>query len=113
MDSEDQSRRRDVRSTSDAEPLVAELCTLEEAPMTDQPVFNRINDLSEEEERLWQRASEGDGLKGRDEHRLREIQVELDRCYDLLAQRRARRTSGLEPDEAHVRPAEVVERYQQ
>ncbi len=45
--------------------------------------------------------------------RLAEIKVELDRCYDLLHQRQARRAAGLDPDEAALRPVEVVERYQQ
>jgi Protein of unknown function (DUF2630) len=65
--------------------------------MTDQPVFNHINDLADEEERLWLRAAEGDGLEGRDQRRLQEIQVELDQCYDLLAQRRARRAGARTP----------------
>jgi hypothetical protein len=81
--------------------------------MTDQPLFDRINDLAEEEERLWRRAAEGTGLEGRDQARLEQIQVQLDQCYDLLAQRRARRAAGLDPREARVRPPDVVERYRQ
>jgi len=41
------------------------------------------------------------------------IKVELDRCYDLLHQRRARAAAGLDPADAQARPEEVVERYQQ
>jgi hypothetical protein len=43
--------------------------------------------------------------------RLTKINVELDRCWDLLRQRRALREYGRNPDEAEVRPAKVVENY--
>ncbi len=81
--------------------------------MTDQPIFDKINDLSNEEARLWERASAGGGLSTADQERLDTIKVELDQCYDLLHQREARRDAGLNPDEAEIRPPEVVERYQQ
>jgi hypothetical protein len=81
--------------------------------MTDQPIFHRINELANEEERLWQRAAAGGGLSTADQERLDEIKVALDQCYDLLHQRDARRDAGLNPDDAEVRPPEVVERYQQ
>jgi hypothetical protein len=41
------------------------------------------------------------------------VEVELDRCWDLLRQRRALRGAGANPDEAQVRDADTVERYQQ
>ena len=81
--------------------------------MSDQPIFERINDLSTEEERLWQRASDGSGLTADETARLAAIKVELDRCFDLLHQRQGRRDAGQDPDDVQVRPAEVVERYQQ
>jgi hypothetical protein len=43
--------------------------------------------------------------------RLRKLEVELDQCWDLLHQRRARRSAGLDPDEAQVRDAGTVEGY--
>ena len=81
--------------------------------MTDEPIFARINALASEEERLWEQASDGGGLTIADKQRLDTIKVELDQCYDLLHQREARRSAGLDPDAASIRPAEVVERYQQ
>ena len=48
-----------------------------------------------------------------DQERLDAIGVELDQCYDLLRQRQARREFGQDPDEAQLRPPEIVERYQQ
>ena len=80
--------------------------------MDDVAVFETINSLSSEEEDLY--ASAGDsGLSTDQSERLKVIQVELDRCYDLLHQRQARRSAGLDPDDAAIRPVEVVERYQQ
>ncbi|HEX4864363.1 MAG TPA: DUF2630 family protein, partial [Acidimicrobiales bacterium] len=54
-----------------------------------------------------------DALSEAERKQLQEIEVRLDQCWDLLRQRRARRSAGQDPGEAHVRSAEVVERYQQ
>jgi hypothetical protein len=81
--------------------------------MSDVSVYDHINDLSSEEETLFASASDGQGLTTEASERLVAIKVELDRCYDLLHQRQARRAAGLDPEEATLRPSEVVERYQQ
>jgi hypothetical protein len=81
--------------------------------MTDLDIFQTINALSAEEERLYAEAGDGTGLSAQATTRLDAIKVELDRCYDLLHQREARRAAGLNPDEAEARSADVVERYQQ
>ena len=80
---------------------------------TDIDLFERINSLSSEEERLYEEAADGSGLGTTAVARLEAIKVELDRIYDLLHQRQARRAAGLDPEEAAERPAEGVERYQQ
>ncbi len=51
-------------------------------------------------------------LAEEDRSRLTKIQVELDQCWDLLRQRRARREFGQDPKGAHVRSPEVVENYE-
>ncbi len=81
--------------------------------MTDPDIFHRINALSAEEERLFEQAGDGSGLSADDVDRLAAIKVELDRAYDLLHQREARRAAGLDPSDAEPRAAEVVEHYQQ
>ncbi|MGZ4155167.1 MAG: DUF2630 family protein, partial [Actinomycetota bacterium] len=43
--------------------------------------------------------------------RLQEMVVQLDQCYDLLHQRRARRAAGLDPEDASVRDPGTVEGY--
>src|SRR6266545_1520149 len=54
-----------------------------------------------------------DGLDEEQQLRLRHLEVQLDQCWDLLRQRRARRDAGLDPEEAHVRPEGTVEGYLQ
>jgi hypothetical protein len=81
--------------------------------MTDSDIFGRINALSEEEETLFARASDGSGLSQDEIDRLEAIKVELDRAYDLLHQRVARRSAGLDPADAEPRPPIVVEGYEQ
>jgi Protein of unknown function (DUF2630) len=81
--------------------------------MSDLDIFHTINELSSEEERLYASASDGAGLNEAERDRLEAIKVELDRCFDLLHQRQARAAAGEDPDRAAVRPAEVVEGYEQ
>jgi hypothetical protein len=75
----------------------------------DQPVLNYIQRLVEEEHRLYEQGA----LSKADHKRLAQLQVELDQCWDLLRQRRALRDVGLDPDEAEIRPPQVVENYEQ
>jgi Protein of unknown function (DUF2630) len=81
--------------------------------MNDEALIQRIGALVEEEHALERAlAQDPDGTPEADT-RLRELEVALDQCWDLLRQRRARRASGADPDEASARPADIVERYQQ
>jgi hypothetical protein len=80
--------------------------------MDDQGPMNRINELMEEEHALLEKAPSG-GLTDADHERLHELEVQLDQCWDLLRQRRAKRNAGQDPDDAEVRSEGVVERYQQ
>ncbi|BFU96909.1 MAG: conserved protein of unknown function [Nitrospira sp.] len=81
-------------------------------PSTDQPVLSHIQELVEEEHRLFEQGERGTA-KEADRRRLTQVQVELDQCWDLLRQRRALRDAGMDPDMAQVRPAQVVENYEQ
>ena len=80
--------------------------------MDDAEVIRRIGALVDEEHELERSVSAG-GPDDDAERRLRDLEVALDQCWDLLRQRRARRGTGADPDEAQVRPPDVVERYQQ
>jgi hypothetical protein len=78
--------------------------------MDDQAIIERINDLAHEEHELFGRESRGE-VTQQERERLERIQVTLDQCWDLLHQRRARRSAGLDPDEAQVRDEGTVEGY--
>jgi hypothetical protein len=80
--------------------------------MDDAQIVSRISELADEEHRL-ERSHAGDGLAEDELARMRDIEVALDQCWDLLRQRRARRAAGEDPDAAAVRPEGVVEGYQQ
>jgi hypothetical protein len=78
--------------------------------MDDQDVMARINELAKDEHELWQREARGEATDA-ERARLKELEVTLDQCWDLLHQRRARRQAGLDPDDATVRDASTVEGY--
>jgi hypothetical protein len=80
--------------------------------MDDGSIHKHIEDLVGEEERLLH-AHEQEGLAGAEHQRMQAVQVELDRYWDLLRQRRARREAGLNPDEASLRDEATVEGYEQ
>jgi hypothetical protein len=84
--------------------------------MDDAPILGRIESLVQEEHTLLSREeadAESEEALAADRRRLEHISVELDRCWDLLRQRRARRSAGQDPDEAGVRDADTVEKYLQ
>ena len=75
----------------------------------DQSVLKHIQQLAAEEHRLFAHETLTDG----DRARLAKINIELDQCWDLLRQRQALQDAGRNPNEAHVRPPEIVENYEQ
>lgn len=76
--------------------------------MNDKSILQHITELVEEENRL-----RGDTARP-EQHtdRIRHLAEELDQCWDLLRQRRARREFGDDPDSAKMRDVETVERYE-
>lgn len=79
--------------------------------MDDDNVIDRINQLADEEHALFERESDGRASDA-DRERLRELEIMLDQCWDLLHQRRARASAGLDPDGAQYRDARTVEGYE-
>ena len=78
----------------------------------DQSVLNHIQKLVTEEHRLYALGA-GGASPGTDREQLAKIQVELDQCWDLLRQRRARREFDQDPGTAAVRSESTVEHYEQ
>jgi Protein of unknown function (DUF2630) len=80
--------------------------------MDEVEIVHRIGKLVDDEHAL-ERAHAGSPPSDEEVAKLREIEVALDQCWDLLRQRRARREAGLDPGDAQVRPEQIVEGYRQ
>ncbi|MGZ4205726.1 MAG: DUF2630 family protein, partial [Actinomycetota bacterium] len=76
----------------------------------DNEILAKINELAEREHELYRKEAEH-GVDDEERARLKKLEVTLDQCWDLLHQRRARRSAGLDPEAAAVRDPETVERY--
>jgi Protein of unknown function (DUF2630) len=84
------------------------------AGVSDETTSARIERLVAEEHELRNReGADDDAALEADSQRLREVEVELDVCWDLLRQRRALRDAGEDPEQAHARDPNTVERYWQ
>jgi hypothetical protein len=80
--------------------------------MNDAEIVEHIDKLVAEEHQLERDHGER-GLSEEERARLALVEVQLDQCWDLLRQRRARRHAGQDPDQAQIRPSDVVEHYRQ
>jgi hypothetical protein len=77
----------------------------------DKSIFSRIDQLVAEEHELRTRNAAGKIESDDERARLKAVEVELDQCWDLLRQRRAKREYGENPDDAAARSADTVEGY--
>ena len=76
--------------------------------MEDQTILDRITALVDEEHRLRDDAVAPEANAAR----LQSVAEQLDQCWDLLRQRRAKREFGEDPDAASPRAVETVENYE-
>ncbi|WP_216892756.1 DUF2630 family protein [Nocardia alni] len=81
--------------------------------MTDQDILTRITQLVDREHALRSKATSGELDPGAERAQLAELEVQLDQCWDLLRQRRARIDQGVSPEDAQVNPVKQVEGYLQ
>jgi hypothetical protein len=81
--------------------------------MDDKQILRQISELVDEEHGLRRRAQAGEIDSEEERARLKDLEVALDRCWDLLRRRRAAREYGADPGGAQTRSAEEVERYLQ
>jgi hypothetical protein len=72
---------------------------------TDEDIYSRIKSLVDEEHSLTGSPDAAD--------RRRQLEEQLDQCWDLLRQRQARREFGEDAADAHARPVDEVENYLQ
>ena len=80
--------------------------------MDDKEIVRRISELAAEEQEL-EEAHVGEGLSDDEQKRKRDLEITLDEMWDLLRQRRAKRSAGQDPDAAQERSADTVEGYLQ
>ncbi|BEK99136.1 aminotransferase class I/II-fold pyridoxal phosphate-dependent enzyme [Nocardia seriolae] len=81
--------------------------------MTEKDIHARIKELVDREHELRAKTIGGDLDPETERRQLAELEVQLDQCWDLLRQRRARLDQGRNPDEAQVSSARQVEGYLQ
>jgi len=79
--------------------------------MNDREIQAEIERLVAEESELRERHASQ--LSDDDRTRIKTIEVQLDQCWDLLRQRRAREEFGQDPGTSKSRPASIVENYEQ
>lgn len=78
--------------------------------MNDEELHDQIETLVAEEHALLDK---GIGITADDRRRLDSVNVQLDRLWDVLRQRRARQEFGQDADQTRERPTEIVENYLQ
>ena len=80
--------------------------------MDEKSIMSHISELVAEEHELRSRHT-GAGLDDTERQRLDSLEVELDKTWDLLRQRRAKSEFGDDPNNAEQRDAAEVETYLQ
>ena len=81
--------------------------------MDESDILTSVQALVDQEHELRARAQRGELSVDEEQAALRRAEEQLDQCWDLLRQRRARREFGQSPDEATARPVAEVEGYLQ
>lgn len=81
--------------------------------MDEKEILGRIERIVAEEHELRERRQRQELGNAEEQERLKQLEVALDQCWDLLRQRRARLAAGQDPQDAQSRPASEVENYLQ
>ncbi|MFE2067588.1 DUF2630 family protein [Streptomyces sp. NPDC059467] len=77
----------------------------------EKEILGRITEMISQEKDLRDRLAQQEIDGATEQARLAHLETELDQCWDLLRQRRARIAAGQDPGEANARPASQVEGY--
>jgi hypothetical protein len=81
--------------------------------MDDKEILSTIDDLIKTEHDLRARLAAGQLTTDEEHEQLRAVEQQLDQCWDLMRQRRARREFGEDPSGTAARPVGEVEGYLQ
>lgn len=79
--------------------------------MDETSIHQHITDLVATERSLRDQLERGEITAEEEHQRLAQVEGELDRLWDLLRQRAAKREFGEDPDDARERSADTVEHY--
>ncbi|MCX5059348.1 MULTISPECIES: DUF2630 family protein [unclassified Streptomyces] len=77
----------------------------------DRQILARITEMVEDERKLRESLASGEIDSTTEHQRLGQLERDLDQCWDLLRQRRAKTEYGENPDEARARSSSQVEGY--
>ena len=75
--------------------------------MDETDILSRIHALVDEEHKLRETKEHTEEQRAR----VSRLEADLDQCWDLLRQRRAKREFGENPEDAQARSGDVVEGY--
>lgn len=81
--------------------------------MNDKEILGHIDELIKTEHELRAKVADGSLSSEAERAQLRTVEESLDQAWDLLRQRRARRTAGEDPGDSSERPMSEVEGYMQ
>ncbi len=81
--------------------------------MQDSSIQHRISELVDEEHKLRSAVQAGQISSDEEQTRLRQLEQDLDQCWDLLRRRRSARANNSDPDAVQARPVSEVEGYWQ
>ncbi|MCX5053383.1 MULTISPECIES: DUF2630 family protein [unclassified Streptomyces] len=77
----------------------------------DRQILARITEMVEDERKLRESLASGEIDSTTEHQRLGQLERDLDQCWDLLRQRRAKTEYGENPDKARARSSSQVEGY--
>ena len=81
--------------------------------MDNKSLLSQINELVEQEHALREKIASELGHSPEDKQTLKDVETQLDQCWDLLRQRRALHKAFKDEDQARLRSPEKVEGYRQ
>ena len=79
--------------------------------MDESELLGSIRQMVADEHRIRSQIERGGTDAAAARAQLTDLQESLDQCWDLLRQRRAKQEFHQDPDQAELRPKEVVEKY--
>ena len=81
--------------------------------MAENDILSQVRTLVDTEHQLRAKRQAGEITSEQEHAALKSVEEQLDQCWDLLRQRRAKTEFGDDPEQASARPVQTVEGYLQ